>query len=199
MGLLLKTVFENQKLDRLDHVSKKFVNKSPYDIFDNIPEILCEWWSNSGKDMRTFLEEKELSKFISEKTFENILLGKHNFSEHFLILLSSKIVPKVTLERLYWLNRNFAKAHPEATELKTDKSQILDFLKKKHTQKKEEQRNLTKERQKKYYDKNAEEIKSKYNERYHKYSDEINKRRRELYHGDPALFPLFFLCRHTSA
>lgn len=125
------------KVDRDDIVSRKFMNISSYTVLENIPEMLSEWWSNSGKDMKTFLKDEDLINITDEQTFTEILVGKYSFPTCFLLLLKEKLPYNVTLEKLYHLNKDFCKKHSGVPVLKTSADTILSVLKKIYKTKKE--------------------------------------------------------------
>ena len=48
----------NEQVDREENLSQQFLNISHYTVLEDIPEILCEWWSRTKKDLRSFLKDE---------------------------------------------------------------------------------------------------------------------------------------------
>ena len=119
----------NPYVDKEEQLTEQFFNVSHYTLMEDIPEMLCEWWSSTQKDITAFLADEGLSEFLDEKKFIDVLLGKHYFSNYFLMLVKEKIPYNVTIEKLYRSNKNFIKRHQEAELLKVDDALIISVLK----------------------------------------------------------------------
>lgn len=136
MNIKKKSVLPNNLfVDTQEQLSNQFFNVSNYTILESIPEILCEWWSNTRKDIREFLDSEGFSSVIDDKMFVDVLLGKYYFSNYFLMLIREKLPYHVTLEKLYHINKNFMKNHRDAELLKINEALVIKMLKAFYAQK----------------------------------------------------------------
>lgn len=156
-------------------LSKQYLNISYYTLLTSIPEMLSEWWSYSGKDVKNFIKDEDLSEIIDEKTFADILIGRYKFTNQFLSLMRAKIPYDITLDKLYFLNKTFEKEHPEAETLCVDSDKLHLLLRKIYLQKKEKRKNQILNWQKEHKESRAK-IRALYLE---KHKEEIQKRRKE--------------------
>ena len=159
----------NDQVDREENLSNRFLNISRYTLLEDIPEMLCEWWSGTEKDLQSFLKDEGLSEVIDEQTFIDIVLKKYYFSDRFLVFLKDKVPYNVSIEKLYRRNKTFMKKHPEAECLKLNEELVSRLLKGVYDQKKEDRRQYVRdwhmehkaegiEASHKYYQLNKEKI-----------------------------------------
>ena len=128
----------NPYLDKEENLSTQFLNISHYTLLDDIPEMLCEWWSATKKEVRTFIQDEGLSEFVDDKTFIDILLGKYYFSNYFLMLIREKLPYNISIEKLYRSNKKFIQSHRAASKLIVDDRLIIKALKGVYAQKKDD-------------------------------------------------------------
>lgn len=83
---------QTKPIDKSEQISRNFLNISRYTLFDNISEMISEWWSCSQKDIPTFLKDEDLSDIINEQEFTDIVLGKYYFSPLFLSILKKAAI-----------------------------------------------------------------------------------------------------------
>lgn len=109
------------------NLEKKYVTFNVYSALSSIPEIMCEWWASSGKDINSFLKDVELDTIITEEQFIDSILGKYYFSNAFMYLIKLKLPNIIATEKLYYLNNQLRKSN--ASKLKLDKIKLSSAIK----------------------------------------------------------------------
>lgn len=171
---------DNPHFDREEQLSEQFLNISSYTLLDDIPEMLCEWWSSTKKDLHTFLVDEGLTQIIDDKTFENIVLGKYYFSNYFLLFIKEKLPYNVSIEKLYRHNKNFIKEHKEAEELRVNEELIVKWLKDFYAQKSTKRKQSIFEWQQTHKSKMAE-ARARYYQTHKEKEKEYKKQYRETH------------------